>query len=316
MIKGISAKEALRLIKIKDETELYALFKRASEKRREFFGNRVTICSIINARCGGCPEDCSFCAQSKSSKAVIEKYPLVSEKEICSAASHASENKAANFGIVTSGRAVNASKELDSICSAVEKISHENKISPCASLGILNRESLQKLKEAGLSRYHHNLETAESFFGHICSTRSYEDQINTIKAAKEIGMSVCAGGLFGMGESEEQRIELLETIRALDVDSVPLNFLSPIPGTKLENMRDLTPRECLKIIAAARLMMPDKVIRVCGGREANLRDFQSWIFFAGANGLMVGGYLVTSGRDVETDLQMIKDAGLLWDSDC
>jgi biotin synthase len=166
------------------------------------------------------------------------------------------------------------------------------------------------LKEAGLSRYHHNLETAESFFHKICSTRSYEDQINTVKIAKDLGFSVCSGGLFGMGESLEQRVELLETIRSLDVDSVPINFLCPIPGTRLEHMKDLSPRDCLKIIAAARLMMPDKIIRVCGGRELNLRDFQSWMFFAGANGLMVGNYLVTSGRDIYADFQMIQDAGL------
>jgi biotin synthase len=307
---GISAEEALRLLNIDDELELYTFFKRASDKRREVFGDKITTCSIINARCGGCPEDCAFCAQSRSSKADIKKYPLIPEDEMLLAASNAVENKTSNISVVTSGRAVNASKELDSICSFVEKISRQNKIKPCASLGILNKEALKKLKDAGLSRYHHNLEAAESYFKSICSTRSYEDQIDTIKAAKELGLSLCVGGIFGMGESKEQRIELLETIRSLDVDSVPLNFLSPILGTKLENMKDLSPLDCLKIIASARLMMPDKTIRICGGRENNLRDFQSWIFFAGANGLMVGGYLVTSGRDVNDDLQMIKDAGL------
>ncbi len=309
-MNGISSKEALELLNISDELELFKCFSRASELREKYCGQTIVPCSIINARCGGCPEDCAFCAQSKSSKAQFDKYPLVSKETMFKAAEKAAADKASYFSVVTSGTAVNASKELNIICEAIEKITKELPIKACASLGILNKKALRQLKDSGMTRYHHNLETAGSYFGKICTTRSYESQLDTIRFAKELGIALCVGGIFGMGESKEQRIELLETIRSLDVDSVPLNFLNPIQGTKLEKMDDLSPRECLKIIAAARLMMPDKSIRICGGRERNLGDFQSWIFFAGADGIMIGGYLVTSGREVGDDLKMIEGSGL------
>lgn len=309
-MNGISSEEGLELLKLENRHEIYKLFQRASEAREKHFKNNVTACSIINARCGGCTEDCAFCAQSKYSKSKFETYPLVSEDVIFKAAENASKHGSIHLGIVTSGRAVNEAKDLDVIAKAVKRITTELSIKPCASLGILSRESLQKLKDAGLARYHHNLEAAESFFGKICTTRNYKDQIDTVKAAQDVGLSVCSGGLFGLGESREQRIELFETLRNLNVDSVPINFYNPIKGTRLEHLRELNPMECLKIIAVARLMMPEKNIRICGGREVNLKDFQSWIFFAGADALMIGGYLVTSGRDVETDIAMISDAGL------
>lgn len=309
-MNGISYKEALNILKTDNESELLDVFKVASETRRKYFGTGITTCAIINARSGGCSENCSFCAQSKISKAVFKSYPLVSGSRIFKSAKAASENKVSHFGIVTSGRAVNISEDLDTICKAVKKISAELPIVPCASLGILKKEVFGKLKDTGLKRYHHNLETAGTYFNTICSTKTYKDQIDTVHRAKESGLSVCSGGIFGLGETREQRIELLETVRCLDVDSVPINFLNPIPGTKLEGLNELTPMECLKIIAAARLMMPGKNIRICGGREVNLRDFQSWIFSAGADALMVGNYLVTSGRDIGADMKMIEDAGL------
>jgi len=310
-MSGISISEAQDLMYLEDRDALLALFDRADAARQAATANRVTACSIINARCGACSEDCAFCAQSKHSTAEVEIYPLVSEEEIMTAASQAQMDGAHHFGIVTSGRAVNADEDLNVICRAVSRIKEELEIYPCASLGILNQASLERLRDAGLTRYHHNIETAGSFFDSICTTRNYEDQVNTIKTAKAIGLAVCCGGIFGLGESREQRVELLETIRELDVTSVPLNFLVPIPGTSLEKQNELTPFECLKIIAVARLMLPAKTIRVCGGRESNLRDFQSWIFHAGADGLMIGGYLVTAGREVKVDLRMIKDAGMV-----
>lgn len=307
---GITIEEAVEILKESEKTKLDEIFARANNERIKNFGNKVSACSVVNARCGGCGEDCAFCAQSKHSHADVKYYPLISEDEMVDAGKKAVEDKAGRIGIVTSGRSVAPGKELDTICNAVKRISQDLKVSPCASLGLLSEESLRQLKKAGLERYHHNLETAESFFGKICGTRNYTDQINTIKNAKSAGLEVCCGGIFGLGETCEQRVELLETIRQLNVDSVPLNFLNPIPGTKLERMNELTPIDCLKIIAAARLMMPNKTIRVCGGREYNLQDMQQEIFGAGANGLMVGGYLVTSGRPVEEDHKMIADAGL------
>ena len=173
---------------------------------------------------------------------------------------------------------------------------------------------MQRLKSAGLTRYHCNIETAKSFYPQICSTRPWEDAVNTVKAAKEVGLAVCCGGLVGLGESLEQRVELLEQIRELEVDSVPLNFYYPVEGAKVEIDAPIAPLECLKFIAVARLMMPDKEIRVCGGREFNLGDLQSWSLICGADGMMVGGYLTTRGRAVDDDLKMIADAGfkVLW----
>jgi biotin synthase len=307
---GITPEQALKYLEIEDFSEILSLFMKAYDQKRKFSSDSVSACTIINAKCGCCPENCAFCAQSKRSRAKIDTYPLVSVETMVDQARKASEYGSARYGIVTSGRTVRKGKELDRICKAVSIIARELPIKPCASLGILDFESLKQLKDAGLDRYHHNLETAESYFREICSTRNYKDQTDTVKNAKKAGLSVCSGGIFGLGESKEQRVELLETIRELDVDSVPVNFLNPIPGTPLEDMKQLTPLECLKIIAVARLMLPNTNIRLCGGREFNLKDFQSWIFLAGADAVMIGGYLVTSGRDVKTDLRMIRDAGM------
>ena len=307
---GISREEALKYLELEDLPEIINLLGKALDQKVKRSSDTVSTCSIINAKCGSCPENCAFCAQSKRSKAKIEVYPLVSVDTMVEQARRASENGSARYGIVTSGRTVKKGKELDQICKAIRIIARDLPIKPCASLGILDLESMKQLKEAGLTRYHHNLETAGSYFKVICSTRNYKDQTDTVENAKRAGLSVCSGGIFGLGESKAQRVELIETIRDLDVDSVPVNFLNPIPGTPLENMKQLTPLECLKIIAVARLMIPKTSIRVCGGRECNLRDFQSWIFLAGADAVMVGGYLVTSGRDVKLDLQMIRDSGM------
>ncbi len=311
---GISNEEAFKLLAITDEEKGKELFSRANEARITHFANNATACSIISARTGGCTENCAFCAQSKHSTANVEYFPLVSVEEIFERAQEAEKDGSCHFGIVTSGRAVDEEKDLDVICEAIKKICNELSIKPCASLGLLSSKSFEKLKAAGLTRFHHNLETAESFFSEICGTRSYQDQIDTINKARVAGLSVCCGGIFGMGETIEQRVEFLDAIRALDVDSVPLNFLNPLRGTKLENQKDLSPFECLKIIAVSRLMMPERTIKVCGGRETNLKEFQDQIFAAGANGLMIGGYLITAGRDVKTDLEMIDNAGLVLEN--
>ena len=307
---GISPEQALKYLELADFSETICLLRKAYEQKIKHSADTVSACSIINAKCGSCAENCAFCAQSSRSTAKIDIYPLVSVETMVDQARKASEQGSSRYGIVTSGRTVRKGKELDQICRAVSIIARDLPIKPCASLGILDLESLKQLKEAGLTRYHHNLETAESYFKVICSTRDYKDQTDTVRNAKKAGLSVCSGGIFGLGESKAQRVELLEAIGVLNVDSVPVNFLNPIPGTPLENMKQLTPVECLKIIAVARLMLPNTNIRICGGRECNLRDFQSWIFLAGADAVMIGGYLVTSGRDVKLDLQMIRDAGM------
>jgi len=310
---GIFAAEAAERLSSFSMESVLALLKEASALRRAFSGDSVSLCSIVNARCGNCGENCAFCAQSSRSKARIDAWPLLSEDEIFKAAEVAASQGASRFGIVTSGRALNREEELSSICRAVSRIASKLPISPCASLGILKESELRRLKDAGLVRYHHNLEAGPSFFSEVCTTRGYDAQLETAKAAKSADLQLCCGGIIGLGESFAQRAELFETIRSLKPDSVPLNFLNPIPGTPLESIKRLEPLECLAAIAVARLMMPKTSIRVCGGREVNLRDFQSLIFAAGADSVMVGGYLVTPGRPLEADLRMIRDAGLSVD---
>jgi biotin synthase len=213
------------------------------------------------------------------------------------------------FSIVTSGRSPSR-RDIESICEAIERLKESAPLVRCASLGQLNDEKAAKLKAAGLESYHHNLETSRRFFPQICSTHDYEKRLETVRVAKRHGFSVCCGGIFGMGEADEDRVELAFTLKELDVDSVPLNFLNPIPGTRLQDQPPLSPLKILAIIAVYRLVLPRKNILVCGGREVNLRDLQSFMFLAGANGTMLGHYLTTRGRPPEADLQMVDDLGL------
>ncbi|MBI5048613.1 MAG: biotin synthase BioB [Deltaproteobacteria bacterium] len=283
----------------------------SSEKVRKFFkGNEVNLCSIINAKSGLCAENCTFCSQSVHYDTGVKTYPMTEPQKIVETAKAASLNGAREFSIVTSGTSVNKDSDVAVLIEALKNMKNEMPVERCASLGIMNAETLQKLKDAGLQSYHHNLETARSFFPNICTTHDYEEDVNTVRTAKRLGLYTCCGGVFGLGESREQRVELATTLRGLDVDSIPINFLNPRPGTPLENANNLTPIECLKIIALFRFMLPAKDIVICGGRQANLRDMQCLIFAAGANGMMIGNYLTTLGRPPEEDLQMVKDLGL------
>lgn len=280
----------------------------ASRLREAAFGDQVMLCSIINAKSGRCAENCAFCAQSVHYQTDAPLYPLKSREEIVSGA-HAAQSAGSHcYGIVTSGTRVEAGKEFDTLLEALREIRDTTAIEPSASLGILDQPRARALAAAGCRTYHHNLETARSFFPQICTTHDYQDDVETVRVAKAAGMKVCSGGILGLGEAPEQRLELAETLRELGVDSVPLNFLNPIAGTPLAGLRQLTPMDCVRAIAAFRYYLPSVPIRVCGGREANLREFQSWIFLAGANGTMVGNYLTTAGRDLNTDLQMLQDA--------
>jgi biotin synthase len=309
MMKGIDETEALSLLE-SGVPEAYEILSRANGVRLEKRGLTVQLCGIVNAKSGHCTENCRFCAQSAHNDAQIDCYPMIDGEEMLSAARKAKSGKISRFSIVTSGLAVGAEEEIEKVVRGIEGITCEPELLACASLGNVTKEVLIRLKAAGLDRYHCNLEASESFFPEICTTRDWGESVETIRNAKEIGLTVCCGGIVGLGETVAQRVELLSAIRSLDVDSVPLNFLHPVPGTPLEDNRHLTPLDALKVVAVARLMMPDKEIRVCGGREYNLRDLQSWLLVSGVDGLMVGGYLTTSGRNVEDDLQMIADAGL------
>lgn len=290
--------------------DLLQLFAGATEIRDTFVGRQVHLCSILNAKSGRCAENCSFCAQSAFHKTDAPVYPLVDEERIVAAARESEAMGSCCYGIITSGTSIKTAEELDIICRAVQRIRRETAISPSCSLGIIDAATAQALKAAGVETYHHNLETARSFFPNICTTHDYEQDVATVRAAKQAGMRVCCGGIFGLGETPEQRIEMAMTLRELDADSIPLNFLNPIPGTRLADADNLTPMECLQIIALYRFILPGKKISVCGGREKNLRDLQSWIFFAGASGMMIGNYLTTTGRNPEHDHQMLRDLGL------
>jgi biotin synthase len=237
-------------------------------------------------------------------------YPLLDEEEIVKRAIASHSGGATRYSMVTSGYTL-TDEELDVICNSAAAIAKDTDLTVCASLGMLTEDKARRLKEGGISVYHHNLETARSFFDKVCTTHDYEEDIITVKLAKAAGMNVCSGGILGLGETWEQRVELAFTLRALDVDGIPINFLNPIPGTRMENRPLLKPLEALKCIAIFRFVNPDKNILICGGREVTLRDYQSWSMLAGANGLMIGNYLTTQGRNVRMDVEMVKDHQLL-----
>lgn len=310
---GITAEEALKVLK-SSEADFFTHILPITKKMRELsFGNQVSFCSIVNAKSGACAEVCNFCSQSaafaKSAQAPI--YPLMKSDEIVAQAKQAEAAGATEFSIVTSGRGVTKERELDILVDAVRRINAETSVESCASLGLMKREDLARLKEAGMVNYHHNIETAPSFFPNIVKTHTFEDEVNSITAAKKLGFRVCSGGILGMGESIDQRVEFVFTLRDLGVDSIPLNFLNARPGTPLEGVKDLTPLDCLKAIAITRLAMPTTEIFVCGGREVNLGDWEKYMFDAGASGTMLGNYLTTSGQDPKADLRLIESLGLV-----
>lgn len=302
--------EAAEILATPDE-DVFHLLAPANDVRRHFKGDRVDLCAIVNVKSGACSEDCAFCAQSAHHDSETPVYSLMDKDEILKHARSAEVMRANKLSLVSSGPGVGCEEELDNICDAITAITHETRLDRCASLGALDRRQLEKLKAAGLQSVHHNIETAESFFDDICSTHTYADRIRTVGFARESGFYVCCGVILGMGESAEQQIEMVFALRDLGVDSVPLNFLNPIPGTMLENTGPIPPLDILKIIAMFRFVLPDKDIRTCGGRELNLRSLQPLMFMAGANCTMLGNYLTTRGREYDEDLEMIADLGLL-----
>ena len=307
-MKGYSPSHAQGLrILCSNGAEYSAFMAGAHHLKEQSFQDTAQLCSIINAKSGRCQENCAFCAQSSHHQSSPPVYPLKSRQEIIDGARQAEEEGSHCYGIVTSGTQPEAGKEFDTILSALREIRERFNIEPSASLGLLTKELAQDLADAGCVTYHHNLETARSFFPNICTTHDYEEDVNTVKLAKAAGMKVCCGGIFGLGESKEQRVELAVTLRELDVDSVPLNFLNPVQGTPLEHHQSISPMDCVRAITMFRYFLPNKPISVCGGRETNLRELQSWIFMAGASGTMVGNYLTTSGRDRDVDMQMLAD---------
>jgi len=307
-VGGVGFDDAVTLYHIGMEKP-FLLMAHAGEIREHFKGKHVNLCGIVNAKSGICTENCKFCAQSAHYRTDAPQYPLIKKEEMIERARQAKEFGAHMFGIITSGTRIADEKEWEEIYGAITGIKALG-INPCVSLGMLDRERAAKLKDIGLFRYHHNLETARSFFDNICTTHEYQEDIDTVISAREAGLSTCSGGIIGMGETMEQRIELALTLRDLAVDCIPINILNPRPGTPLMDIKPLSPLEILVSIAIFRFILPDKDIKLCGGKETNLRQLLPFGIIAGCNSLMTGNYLTTIGRSPELDIEMIQDLGL------
>jgi biotin synthase len=306
---GIGAEDALEVLRLPREAT-WRLLDVTERVRNRFKGDAIRLCSIVNAKSGHCSEDCSFCSQARNSLADIPKFPLIDPDSMFEAARSAKERGAREFSIVASGLAMRSREELERVGDAIERISGELGLETCVSLGTLPAETVGYLLSRGLRSVHHNLETSRSFFPSVCTTHEYDRDVEAVRTAKLAGAWVCCGGIFGLGEFDADRVELAMTLRELDVDSIPVNFLNPVEGTRSAGKRELTPLQCIRIIAMLRLVHPGREIIVCGGREVNLRDLQCLMFAAGATGTMVGNYLTTAGRPEAEDQRMIEDLAL------
>ena len=307
--KGITSQQALELESFSRE-ELDYLFEGTNRLRDRFKGNDVKICSIVNAKAGRCEEDCGFCTQSSQFKTDSPEYGLLDVEQIVVAAKEAEAFGSNEFSIVASGTALEGREELDRVIEAIKRIKEETTLEVCCSLGLMSLEHMKELKAAGLDRCHHNLETAASHFEKIVTTHSYEDEVQAVNNAKEAGLKVCVGGIFGMGETFAQRVELALDIRDLGTQSFPINFLKPLEGTALEDMDLMEHYEALRTIAMLRLILPTIDLFVCGGREEVFTNHQEQLFAAGANGILGGNYLTTKGQDPKRDIEMIERLGL------
>lgn len=300
----LTVSEAYALLDFSNSS-LSDMMDAANALRKYYHKDRIHTCTILNAKSGKCSENCGFCAQSHIAQTSSPVYPLMPENVIREHAFHADASGVDRFSVVTSGRGLPFSevKKIAEIFST-QKSLHT---CFCASLGILSQEALQILFNAGVTRYHHNLETARSYFPKICTSHSYDERVQTIQYAKAVGMSVCSGGIFGIGETDNQVIEMALELRGLEVESIPVNFLLPVPGTSMENQEPISPERCLKIISIFRLIHPKAEILVCGGRESALRDSHSLIFSAGASGIMTGNYLTREGRTLNSDKKLLDE---------
>lgn len=299
----ITREEALGLY----EQPLEELCEKADEIRRHFCGNGFDICTIINGKSGRCSENCKFCAQSAHNHTGAAEYPLLSAEEITVQAKRNDEQGVLRYSIVTSGKRL-SEEEVDEMCEAIRKIRQETGIAVCISFGLLKEEQYRKLKEAGASRVHNNLETSRRNFPNICTTHTFEDKIEAIRAAQAAGLSVCSGGIMGLGETIEDRIDMAFTLRELQIKSVPVNMLNPIPGTPLAQNEKLTAEDMRRIIAVYRFILPDASIRLAGGRGL-LEDKGRGCFLSGANAAISGDMLTTAGITVETDMKLLKELG-------
>jgi biotin synthase len=306
--KRITGDEVFKEILQSRDEDIPGIMAGADLIRNHYFGNEIHLCTICNGKSGRCSEDCRFCSQSAFYRTDSPVYSMMEKEELMKGGLHASDTPINRYAIVTTGRGL-PTGEVKAVAEAMAGLDG-SKIGRCASLGVLDESDLRILKQAGVSRYHHNLETSRSHFPSVCTTHTYEDRIETILSAKRIGMEVCSGGIFGIGETDDQLVEMAITLRELDVDSVPVNFLIPIKGTPFESIHSLTPLRCLRIIALFRYMLPEKEIMICGGREQNMGELHPMVFYAGASAIMTGNYLTREGRTLDKDMDMIHEMGL------
>ena len=304
------------LFALESSADIYDLMSWANRVREHFKGKKIHLCSIVNVKAGGCSENCKFCAQSASYQTESPRYGLIEREPMLRAAEEAKSNGVTALGIVAAWRGLDEGPILDEICEHLTELKNSGQTRPDASLGIIkNPKVAQRLKDAGLECYNHNLETSRRFFPKVCTTHSYQERVQTITHLKNAGIKICSGGILGMGETRVDRCDLAFSLREVGANIVPINILNPIPGTPYGDNEPLAPLEALKTIACFRLILPRQEIMVAGGRVVNLRDLQCMMFMAGASALMVGNYLTTLNQSVEKDLQMLKDLGLdpQWD---
>ncbi|HLR80960.1 MAG TPA: biotin synthase BioB [Bacillota bacterium] len=302
----LNEEEALAILNCPDE-EILQLLDSAYTIRKHYYGNKVKLNMIINTKSGACSENCGYCSQSRDSTAPIEKYRMMDKDSIVKGAENAHRLNSGTYCIVASGRGP-TDRELNTVTSAVKEIKQKYDLKICACLGILKPGQAEKLKEAGVDRYNHNLNTSENHHDNITTSHTYQDRVSTVNKAKEVGISPCSGVIVGMKETQMDVVHMAQSLKELDADSIPVNFLNPIEGTKLEGTNELTPMYCLKVLALFRFMNPTKEIRISGGREVNLRTLQPLGLYA-ANSIFIGDYLTTAGREGTKDHQMLEDLG-------
>ncbi|MDU1413719.1 MAG: biotin synthase BioB [Clostridium sp.] len=299
----INKEDALLLL----NEDLDLLCQYADELREHFCKDSFDMCTIINGKSGKCSENCKYCAQSAHFNTSVEEYPLLDLDTIKEDAKYNDEKGVLRYSVVTSGKRL-SDKEVDTLCEVYEKIKKETKLSLCASHGLLSFENFQKLKAAGVARYHNNLEASRNFFPQICTTHTYDDKINTIKAAQMAGLEVCSGGIMGLGETMEDRIDMVLDLREIGIKSIPVNILNPIKGTPMENNRPISKEEAQRIVAIYRFIIPEGTIRLAGGRGL-LDDKGRAIFNSGANAAITGDMLTTAGITIDDDMSMLKELG-------
>ncbi len=305
--EGIDLGTALELTDIDDE-DIFELAEVANDVRKRFRGDKAELCSIVNARSGRCQEDCRFCSQSDHYDCEIDTSDMVTAEEIVIRAKKAAESGADRFCIVTSGDSL-SQNDMKIVIEAVARMDDETSLKRCASLGSLDGDQITALVDAGLNRYHHNIETARSFYPKICTTHDYEDRLSTIKHIKDAGIECCVGGILNLGESTEQRIEFAFELREIGPDSIPINFLDPRRGTPLFGRPPMDALEAVKYIAIFRLVMPTTIIRLAAGRCETLGKYQKLGLTAGVDGLLIGDYLTTNGPDLRGDIEALASVG-------